>query len=180
MLYKVTPMMPSPEAEKARKAKAPGQPRKKRKSAIYDADGNEVLITLMCLKCRSIKPLANFGLRKMADGAIRNQPWCRTCRGGAGSKKKTPQGEVIAAVPSERAEAPVEPVSVSAEVAFPLTAEVAAPVQAADASAATGWAPPAVVVPVAAREPAAPGEDRPSLSDKQPTHPGDSHLIQPA
>jgi len=34
----------------------------------------------MCLKCRQIKPLAQFGLRKMADGAVRNQPWCRSCR----------------------------------------------------------------------------------------------------
>jgi hypothetical protein len=88
MLYKVTPMMPAPGADKAKKAREPGQPRKRRKSAIFDGDGHEVLITLMCLKCRSMKPLAQFGLRKMADGAIRNQPWCRTCRGAAGTKKK--------------------------------------------------------------------------------------------
>ena len=88
MLYKVTPMMPPPEAANPKKAREPGQPRKKRKSAIYDAEGNEVLITLMCLKCKSMKPLAQFGLRKMADGAIRNQPWCRGCRGAAGTKKK--------------------------------------------------------------------------------------------
>jgi hypothetical protein len=66
----------------------PKEARKRRKSAVYDADGNEVLITMMCLKCRAMKPLAMFGLRKMADGAIRNQPWCRTCRSGAGAKKK--------------------------------------------------------------------------------------------
>lgn len=96
MLYKVTPMMAPPE-KKAREASAP---RKKRKTAIYDAEGNEVLITLMCLKCRSMKPLAQFGLRKMADGAIRNQPWCRTCRGGAGAAK--PKDKV------EHLEAPVE------------------------------------------------------------------------
>jgi hypothetical protein len=30
----------------------------------------------------------------MADGAIRNQPWCRTCRSGASaSKKKTDELE---------------------------------------------------------------------------------------
>ncbi|MGA9525589.1 MAG: hypothetical protein WBV82_29290, partial [Myxococcaceae bacterium] len=89
MLYKVTPMMPQPETAKAKPQSGEARlPRKKRKSAIYDADGNEVLITLMCLKCKSMKPLAQFGLRKMADGAIRNQPWCRTCRGAAGTKKK--------------------------------------------------------------------------------------------
>ena len=83
MLYKVTPMMTPP----ASKEREPGLPRKRRKSAIFDAEGHEVLISLMCLKCRTLKPLAQFGLRKMADGAIRNQPWCRTCRSGAGTRK---------------------------------------------------------------------------------------------
>ena len=87
MLYKVTPMMPPPASKEAKTAREPGQPRKRRKSAVYDADGHEVLISLMCLKCRTLKPLAQFGLRKMADGAIRNQPWCRTCRSGAGTRK---------------------------------------------------------------------------------------------
>ena len=87
MLYKVTPMMPPPASKEAKTAREPGQPRKRRKSAVYDADGHEVLISLMCIKCRSLKPLAQFGLRKMADGAIRNQPWCRTCRSGAGTRK---------------------------------------------------------------------------------------------
>ena len=85
MLYKVTPMMAPVTGKKAQEASTP---RRRRKTAIYDADGNEVLITLMCLKCHSIKPLAQFGLRKMADGAIRNQPWCRTCRAGAGTPKE--------------------------------------------------------------------------------------------
>lgn len=93
MLYKVTPMLTPATKESKRAAKnadpdAPKEPRKRRKSAVYDAEGNEVLITMMCLKCRSMKPLAMFGLRKMADGAIRNQPWCRTCRSGASSSKK--------------------------------------------------------------------------------------------
>lgn len=90
MLYKVTPMMvPAP----TKKAREPGAPRKRRKSAVYDADGHEVLITLMCLKCKAIKPLAQFGLRKMADGAIRNQPWCRSCRGGVGAPKGKGKGK---------------------------------------------------------------------------------------
>lgn len=92
MLYKVTPMLTPVEKDKTARAKndpnAPKEARKRRKSAVYDAEGNEVLITMMCLKCRTMKPLGMFGLRKMADGAIRNQPWCRTCRSGAGTKKK--------------------------------------------------------------------------------------------
>ncbi|MBN1203645.1 MAG: hypothetical protein JXB05_01810 [Myxococcaceae bacterium] len=103
MLYKVTPMMAPPASEKV-KPREPGQPRKKRKSAVYDAEGHEVLISLMCLKCRTLKPLAQFGLRKMADGAIRNQPWCRTCRSGAGTKKpKGKAGEASAETPAASA-----------------------------------------------------------------------------
>jgi hypothetical protein len=98
MLYKVTPMMAPAAPEKA-KPREPGQPRKKRKSAVYDAEGHEVLISLMCLKCRTLKPLAQFGLRKMADGAIRNQPWCRTCRSGAGTKKPKAGQEAAAKAP---------------------------------------------------------------------------------
>ena len=91
MLYKVTPMMMDMEPEKK-----PREPRKRRATAIYDREGNEVLISLMCLKCRTVKPLAQFGLRKMADGAIRNQPWCRTCRSGAGTHKpKRPSEETV-------------------------------------------------------------------------------------
>ena len=90
MLYKVTPLLTPVEAKKP--ATDPDAPpkeaRKRRKSAVFDAEGNEVLITMMCLKCRQMKPLGMFGLRKMADGAIRNQPWCRTCRSGAGAGKK--------------------------------------------------------------------------------------------
>lgn len=116
MLYKVTPMMTPPQEEKgAKKAREPGQPRKKRKSAVYDADGNEVLISLMCLKCRSLRPLASFGLRKMPDGAIRNQPWCRTCRGASGTKKPRGVTEELPAVASAKVGAEDSP--------FPLAAE---------------------------------------------------------
>jgi hypothetical protein len=124
MLYKVTPMMAPAAPEKA-KPREPGQPRKKRKSAVYDAEGHEVLISLMCLKCRTLKPLAQFGLRKMADGAIRNQPWCRTCRSGAGTKKPKDKGAETAA---ETAAEAVE--------AAELTAGTEAPVSAAEESAA--------------------------------------------
>ncbi|MBE2252042.1 MAG: hypothetical protein IAE78_21080 [Myxococcus sp.] len=131
MLYKVTPMLtPADAGDAKRKAKdpnAPKEPRKRRKSAVFDADGHEVLITMMCLKCRQMKPLGMFGLRKMADGAIRNQPWCRGCRSGAGTKKpktdattetettETPAVEVAAAddAPASTAASPVvvEPAS---------------------------------------------------------------------
>jgi hypothetical protein len=115
MLYKVTPMMAPPAPEKV-KPREPGQPRKKRKSAVYDAEGHEVLISLMCLKCRSLKPLAQFGLRKMADGAIRNQPWCRTCRSGAGTKKpKGKAGEAVVEVAAEAIAAPEVPGSITEE-----------------------------------------------------------------
>jgi hypothetical protein len=46
-----------------------------------------VFITLLCLKCHKTRPLSQFGLRRMADGAIRNQPWCRACRSEASPKK---------------------------------------------------------------------------------------------
>ena len=113
---------------------AAARPRRRR-SSVYDADGNEVFITLMCLKCHKMRPLSQFGLRKMADGAIRNQPWCRTCRSGAGAERgaapkgsaetgESPVLEAPVAVPgSARAEpSPVQRPSstVAAEVAAAL------------------------------------------------------------
>ena len=81
------PARPAPAVE------AQKRPRRRR-SSVYDADGNEVFITLLCLKCERMRPLSQFGLRRMADGAIRNQPWCRTCRSGASPKSH--KGEVAA------------------------------------------------------------------------------------
>lgn len=139
MLYKVTPMLTPPVKEK-RSAKnadpdAPKEPRKRRKSAVYDADGNEVLITMMCLKCRSMKPLAMFGLRKMADGAIRNQPWCRTCRSGASSGKKKAPAETVEAV-----EAP-ETVTVAAPVMTPAAEPAPEPTESPTAAIADASEP---------------------------------------
>jgi hypothetical protein len=98
MLYKVTPMMVAAESPKGSSDDTPSTKRsgeasahtrrKKRKALVYDAEGHEVLITMMCLKCKQMRPLAMFGLRKMADGAIRNQPWCRGCRSGASTQAK--------------------------------------------------------------------------------------------
>jgi hypothetical protein len=105
MLYKVTPnLTPQPLEKPAKDPNAPKLARKRRKSAVYDCDGNEVLITMMCLKCRAMKPLTMFGLRKMADGAIRNQPWCRSCRSGAGVKKEK-ETEALEAVADQAEQA---------------------------------------------------------------------------
>ncbi len=126
MLYKVTPML-TPVEKPARDPDAPKVPRKRRKSAVYDGEGHEVLITMMCLKCRQMKPLGMFGLRKMADGAIRNQPWCRTCRSGASATKKKPDelseeaAEVVVA--AGESDATVEEV-----VAAPSAETAAAPI----------------------------------------------------
>ena len=144
MLYKVTPMMAPAAPEKA-KPREPGQPRKKRKSAVYDAEGHEVLISLMCLKCRTLKPLAQFGLRKMADGAIRNQPWCRTCRSGAGTKK--PKGK------AGEAEAVVEAAAAEASDAPAVTATAAEDASVAlQAMAAEAELPESVIADVAMAE----------------------------
>jgi hypothetical protein len=129
---------PAPAARR-RDPDAPPKP-KRRRSSVYDADGNEVFITLMCLKCHKMRPLSQFGLRKMADGAIRNQPWCRTCRSGAGTGAERPgrkgsaetvESAVMEAPPvanlaeseAPAAAAPVRrPGSISAEVAAALAA----------------------------------------------------------
>ena len=116
MLYKVTPAL-VPPARRPRTADAT-RPKKRRGSAVFDADGHEVLITLMCLKCRQIRPLAQFGLRKMPDGAIRNQPWCRGCRGAATPKKRP---EAMEAEPPREVPAPA---SSAAEDAPPRLASV--------------------------------------------------------
>jgi hypothetical protein len=49
-------------ARPARRAPGGQSPRpKRRRSSVYDADGNEVFITLMCLKCHKMRPLSQFG-----------------------------------------------------------------------------------------------------------------------
>src|SRR5512143_625495 len=82
---------PTPAPAEPHNTAAEAKP-KRRRSSVYDAEGNEVFITLMCLKCHKMRPLSQFGLRKMADGAIRNQPWCRSCRSVAGAEKPRRKG----------------------------------------------------------------------------------------
>jgi hypothetical protein len=136
----VAPVIANGDIEKpARSAKRAASPAaakpKRRRSSVYDADGNEVFITLMCLKCHKMRPLSQFGLRKMADGAIRNQPWCRTCRSGAGAEKpsrkesaETVESPAAAVSPPAAAAVEAKPptrrpgASVAAEVAAALAA----------------------------------------------------------
>ncbi len=119
---------------KTRDPNAPPKPRR-RKSAVYDADGHEVLITLMCLKCHQMRPLAQFGLRRMSDGSIRNQPWCRGCRSVAGTDRPRRPAE---------ADSPVESVA-SAPAADPIPPSPQRPVDAGQVAAqvaaalAGGW-----------------------------------------
>ncbi len=121
----VAPAIVNGDLEKpapARRREASAAKPKRRRSSIYDAEGNEVFITLMCLKCHKMRPLSQFGLRKMADGAIRNQPWCRPCRSGAGAEKPGRRGS------TEMVESPATAASASGP-AVPAAAE-AAPIQA--------------------------------------------------
>jgi hypothetical protein len=115
----------------------PAKP-KRRRSSVYDADGNEVFITLLCLKCRRTRPLSQFGLRRMADGAIRNQPWCRTCRSAAGTERPA-HGEA-----AEAAESPAAPPS-AAE-----TAVEGAPASSAASAGEPARRPGAIAAEIAA------------------------------
>ena len=79
---------------------APAAPKRLRRSSeLFDVEGNPVQITLTCLCCKEVKPLAAFGLRKMPNGVVRNQPWCRACRSGKSAEAKAAptQGEAAPA-----------------------------------------------------------------------------------
>ena len=139
----VAPAIVNGDIEKPRTRRVAAAPKpKRRRSSIYDADGNEVFITLMCLKCHKMRPLSQFGLRKMADGAIRNQPWCRPCRSVAGAEKprrreSAETGESVAStVPSAPAPAaPAAPVQATPPVRRPASSVAAEVAAALDA----GW-----------------------------------------
>ena len=136
----ITAAVEAPRARKPRDPLAPPKPRR-RKSAVYDADGHEVLITLMCLKCHQMRPLAQFGLRRMADGSIRNQPWCRGCRSGAGADKprrrEQDDSRIDQVTETEAAAAPIAETPAPVPAPRPVDAgQVAAQVAAALAG---GW-----------------------------------------
>jgi len=120
-----------PVARRPRDPAAPAKPRRRRLS-VYDADGNEVFITLMCLKCQKMRPLAQFGLRRMADGAIRNQPWCRTCRSSSGAEPRRRKGSaeiaesLLAAASAEAPPAGPDPAPDAPRPRGSLASEIAA------------------------------------------------------
>jgi hypothetical protein len=129
----LAPALAKRDEAPVKNARASGEPKKPkhRRSSVYDADGNEVFITLMCLKCHKVRPLSLFGLRKMGDGAIRNQPWCKTCRssssaesaqrqkrGGAADPAAPPAANETPAqsAPAAAAEKIVDPGTIAAQV----------------------------------------------------------------
>jgi len=84
-------MKPTPPSSPPMPASPETAPKRARRSSeLFDAEGNPVHINLTCLCCKEVKPLAAFGLRKMPNGIIRNQPWCRTCRSSKNPGAKAP------------------------------------------------------------------------------------------
>lgn len=47
---------------------------------LFLATGEEVFITQVCTRCRQMKPLKDFGLRRMTDGKVRSISQCSACR----------------------------------------------------------------------------------------------------
>ena len=138
----VAPAIVNGEIEKpepARRREPVAAKPKRRRSSIYDADGNEVFITLMCLKCHKMRPLSQFGLRKMADGAIRNQPWCRPCRSAAGADKPR-RKESAEIVESPVAAAPEQPQAAPAPAPVQATPPVRRPASSVAAEVAAALA----------------------------------------
>jgi hypothetical protein len=120
--------LPHPQGGSGTPARNGDPKRRRRRSAVYDAEGNEVFITLMCQKCHRMRPLSQFGLRRMADGAIRNQPWCRTCRSDASPKARREPAEAVESAGTAGSAAPGAsgpPLSTRAADAGLLAAQVA-------------------------------------------------------
>lgn len=55
--------------------------RARRDLRLFDSEGREVTVTLVCTSCRRSRPFSWFGIRRMADGKLRSIPQCRACRG---------------------------------------------------------------------------------------------------
>jgi hypothetical protein len=140
MLYKVTPSL-APVGLGPASARGGAQPKKRRASAVFDGDGHEVLITLLCLKCRNMKPLGQFGLRRMPDGAIRNQPWCRHCRGAVTPKKKAQtSAEAASAALLDALGAPAGQLELRPGADLPVPAPLVPSPESAEADSLEGWA----------------------------------------
>ncbi len=67
----------TPEASSERRK------RQRRPAQVFDSSGAPVIIRYPCSKCGRMKPLAAFGLRRMGNGQLRNNPQCGPCRGSA-------------------------------------------------------------------------------------------------
>lgn len=46
---------------------------------VFLASGEEVLITQVCTRCHQMKPLKEFGLRRLG-GVVRSISQCKVCR----------------------------------------------------------------------------------------------------
>lgn len=46
---------------------------------LFTSDGTPVLITQFCIVCHQLKPLKQFGLRRV-EGKIRSNSQCKKCR----------------------------------------------------------------------------------------------------
>ena len=61
--------------------------RARRDLRLFDSEGREVTVTLVCTSCHRSRPFAHFGIRRMADGKLRSIPQCRACRGGGAPRE---------------------------------------------------------------------------------------------
>lgn len=53
---------------------------KKQKTIINSHGYNGSEPTRICPKCKKEKTISEFGFRKMGNGEVRNQSWCKDCR----------------------------------------------------------------------------------------------------
>lgn len=52
----------------------------KERTIIQSSGYNGSEPTRICPKCKKEKTISEFGFRKMGDGKVRNQSWCKDCR----------------------------------------------------------------------------------------------------
>ena len=52
----------------------------KERAIIQSSGYNGSEPTRICPKCKKEKTISEFGFRKMGDGKVRNQSWCKDCR----------------------------------------------------------------------------------------------------
>ena len=57
-----------------------GESKNKNRPIIQSSGYNGKEPTRVCPHCGKEKPVSEFGYRKMENGTIRNQSWCKSCR----------------------------------------------------------------------------------------------------